>query len=321
MRRWVVICCLVLGLAACTEPWDIDLNAGSRRLVISGAVGTIPDTYAVCVTHTQDFLSDAPYQGVEGARVTINGVLLQPDTAMSGRYLTAPGFAAEPGTTYLLEVWLDDDGDGVEECYSASAVAPPVVPLGSLALMPLTTSTAFKALPASTLIAFPDPVGPNFYGAHLYVTTAQDSSGVYRTLRYSDIPDKYITNMFSSTVEDGSMIYYPAFMLGRHLTLASGDSITLFPFDTLTVELNNHTEAYFTYISQLQTASSGSNPMFMSPSGEFTGNISGGALGAFGVYGASRASVPVAYTPDTWEDEEMRQRFGSGWKSKFSPAP
>ena len=312
---------MALVLAACTEPWDIELNAGSRRLVVSGAVGTIPDTYAVCVSHTCDYLSDEPYQGVDGARVTINGVVLSPDSAFSGRYLTAPDFAAEPGTTYLLEVWLDDDGDGVEECYSASAVAPDVVPIASMVLMPLMASSAHKALPASTLISFPDPVGPNFYGAHLYVTTAQDSTGEYRTLRYSDIPDKYTTNMFSSTVEDGSLIFYPAFMLGRHLTLASGDSITIFPFDTLTVELNNHTEAYFTYVTQLQTATSGSNPMFMSPSGEFTGNVTGGAIGAFGVYGAFRAQVPVAYTPDTWEDEEMRQRFGSGWKSLFDPAP
>ena len=314
MRKWISLCFLAAALTACTEPWQLEVEPGQSRLVITGAVGSIPDTYSVYVTRNDNYFSDTPYSGVANACVSINGIALSADPDKPGRYLTAPDFAAIAGETYTLEVWADGDGDGAEEYYTASEVAPPVVPILSLSLMPIVASSANKALPASTLIAFQDPVGPNYYGAHLYITTAQDSNARYQTLRYSDVPDKYITNMFSAMVEDGSLIFYPAFMLTRHEALSLGDSITIFPYDTLTVELNNHSEAYFTFVNQLQTSMSGSNPLFMSPSGQLTGNVEGGAMGCFGVYGAFRSKVAVGYTTDTWSDEDMERRFGKQWR-------
>ncbi|MBQ2065198.1 MAG: hypothetical protein II455_03910, partial [Paludibacteraceae bacterium] len=61
-------------------------------------------------------------------------------------------------------------------------------------------------------------------------------------------------------------------------------------------------------------AASGSNPMFMTPAGPVTGNISGGAVGAFGVYTNSYTKGVVPYKEGTWKDEDLEKMFGKNWR-------
>ncbi|MBP5318236.1 MAG: DUF4249 domain-containing protein [Paludibacteraceae bacterium] len=295
-------------LSACTEPWSIDLDQVQPRLVITGALGTEPGLYEISVTRAVNYFSPETELGVSGAVVTIDGVELTENPESPGRYQTVADFAAESGHEYRLEVRLDFDGDGEDELYTATAVAPQTVPLGAFSLMPVLDDPN-RYFPLSAVIYFIDPVGDNYYGARMHYIVG-DSLSQWRKVNYSDSPDKCVFNLFDSRVEDGSLIAYPCFMFGRRVTLAPGDTLMLFPTDTVELELNNYSPDYYEFVRQLREAASGQNPLFMTPVGHYTGNISGGALGAFGVYTASSRRLPILYKNRTWTNKELRERFG-----------
>ena len=315
MRRILGYILLCILFTACTEPWSIDLEDVEPRLVIIGSLCTEPGQYAVSVSRSANYFSDEQDLGISGALVTINGVPLTESTEFKGRYLTAEGFAAESGQTYRLEVRLDFDGDGVAEIYSASAVAPETVILGAMSLMPVIDNSE-KLFPLATLAFFLDPVGENFYGARLRYIVG-DSLSQWRTVNYSTSPSKCVFNLFDSTVEDGSLIAYPCFMVAKRNVIAPGDTLMVFPTDTVELELNNYSPDYYEFVRQLCEAESGQNPLFMTPVGTYTGNISGGALGAFGIYTSSSFRLPIIYKNNTWSNEELRERFGAGYSQLY----
>ena len=218
------------------------------------------------------------------------------------------------GETYTLRVEMDFDGDGKDETYTAEAVAPRKV-FCFMTLQPLTNEPDGPALPLTTLLIFQDPKGEdNNYGAHLYISTARDSNDTYHKYHISNTPSKYVTNMFKSDVADGSLIYYPAYMIGRKILHTPLDTLMVYPFDTIEVSLNCHSKEFYEFIRQSDDAASGSNPMFMTPAGPVTGNISGGAVGAFGVYTNSYTKGVVPYKEGTWKDEDLEKRFGKNWR-------
>lgn len=317
MRKILSLLLLAIFMASCSERINFNVNDAAPQPVITGYICTVPGCYSIRISSTSGYFGSSSTRDI-AAVVDINGIPLVKDDSIRGKYNTPDDFCAVEGELYTLTVRMDFDGDGINETYTASEVAPSTVPLQNLILQPLSNDENPHSLPATSLIIFQDPVGPNNYGAHLYITSAQDSSGEYRRYHMSNTLSDYVTNMFSNDVEDGSTIFYPAYFITRRMLYTETDTIDVFPFDTIEVELNNHSYTYYEFIRQGQTAVSGENPLFMSPAGTFITNIEGGAIGAFGIYSCSTMRQPVTYTPDTWSDEKMEKRFGSKWREMFN---
>lgn len=305
---------LPILLSSCTERYDFKLQETASKPVIIGYVCTEKGQYAIDITRTRGYFDTGSMRDVPPAKVWINGEELTPDKELKSRYVTRPDFRAVTGETYTLRVEMDFDGDGKNETYTAEAVAPRKV-FCFMTLQPLTNEPDGPALPLTTLLIFQDPKGEdNNYGAHLYISTARDSNDTYHKYHISNTPSKYVTNMFKSDVADGSLIYYPAYMIGRKILHTPLDTLMVYPFDTIEVSLNCHSKEFYEFIRQSDDAASGSNPMFMTPAGPVTGNISGGAVGAFGVYTNSYTKGVVPYKEGTWKDEDLEKRFGKNWR-------
>jgi hypothetical protein len=305
---------LPILLSSCTERYDFKLQDTESKLVIIGYVCTEKGQYAIDITRTRSYFEAGSMRDVPSAKVYINDEELTPDPEIKSRYLTRPDFSAVTGQTYTLRVEMDFNGDGQIEVYTAEAVAPKKV-FAFMKLQPLTNEADGPALPLTTLLVFQDPKGEdNNYGAHLYISTARDSNDTYHKYHISNTTSKYVTNMFKSDVADGELIFYPAYMIGRKLLYKPLDTLMVYPFDTIEVEFNCHSKEYYEFIRQCDDAASGSNPMFMTPAGPVTGNVSGGAIGAFGVYTNSRSKGVVPYKEGTWKDEDLEKRFGKNWR-------
>lgn len=307
-----------LCLAACTEQISFDVGEAEPRLCISGYICDEPGQYAINISVTGAFFGNDSLPKISDAEVDINGTELTPDPEKTGRYLTPSDFCAEQGKTYTLRVLLDFDNDGIKETYTATATTPDKVDLQYLLLQKLSNEADGPFMPFTTLVVFQDPVGPDYYGVHLYLTNAADSASPYIRYKISNTVSKYTMNYFDTDVEDGSLLFYPAYMLSHRVLYTEKDTLDIYPLDTLELELNCHSPEYYDYLQQLNDAASGSNPIFATPAGPIEGNISGGAYGAFGVYTVSMQKQAVPYYPGTWTDEQMTKRFGHDWRTLFN---
>ncbi len=98
---------LVLGVSACTEPIDLDLNTDENiRLVVDAQLTTEAKAHLVYLTTTRDFFTPGQPIPAIDAVVTLddgnsteNLVELEP-----GSYFTAEDFAGEVGKTYTLTI-------------------------------------------------------------------------------------------------------------------------------------------------------------------------------------------------------------------------
>lgn len=315
----ILLLALIAAMSvSCTEQIDFNVGDAEPKLVISGYICDEPGQYAINISVTGAFFGSESLPKIGNAEVDINGTQLTPDPEKTGRYLTPSDFCAEHGKTYTLRVLLDFDNDGIKEIYTATATTPEKVDLQYLLLQKLSNEADGSFIPFTTLIVFQDPKGPNYYGAHLYLTNAADSASPYVRYHISNTVSKYTMNYFDTDVEDGKLLFYPAYMLSHRILYTPTDTLDVFPLDTVELELNNHSAEYYEYLQQLNDAASGSNPMFATPAGPISGNISGGALGAFGIYTVSRQKQAIPYYPGSWTDEQMTKRFGSRWKEIFN---
>jgi hypothetical protein len=257
---------------------NIDVNNAAPRLVITGCITTDTMPHVISVSQTVSYFGNDDVETFSGATVTLNGNPLFP--MGGGQYSTGPGFFGEPGQTYTLEVELDYDGNGAPERYSAQAAVPLMQTLDSASLRPMLSSATGDPI-WSVFVHFQDPPGPNAYGSHLYINE----------MKYTDKIQYYFLNAFGETAADGHYIHFPVFFIGRELNRGEADKINIYAGDTVTVELNSMTEVYYDFLRTARLEINGGNPLFAGPPANVPGNISGGALGVFGAYTASRQSI------------------------------
>jgi len=322
MESKIVNIFIVLTLViftSCTERYDFKTSGGDPKLVVTGYVCTEPGQYAINLSKTGGYFDTNNLKAIPSAEVYINGEKLTPNDSIPSQYLTRDDFCAKSGEKYFLEVRIDFNGDGTKELYTAQVIAPTIVPMLAFRLDRLSNSSDGSLFPLSTMIYFHDPGDvPYYYGAHLNIITARDSADTYKNYRISNTALKYTTNMFDPEVIKGKDVFYPAYSIGKRLLYEPLDTITVYPFDTIVVELNCHSYDYYQFIRNCQDASGSNNPFFMTPAGAISGNISGGAVGAFGVYTVSRMRAIIPYMGNTWTEEEMVKRFGKKWREEFS---
>ncbi|MDR1681137.1 MAG: DUF4249 domain-containing protein [Prevotellaceae bacterium] len=279
MKKILLPAAGVLLCAACTERMDISTDYAPPRPVITGYITTETAAHSIKISRTMPYFGSEELRTCSSAEVRINGVRLQ--SVGDGEYVTAPSFAGVPGQTYTLDVWMDFDDDGAPEHYSASATMPAMHTLDSITLSSIRLGTTRP--PWMVVMHFQDLPGPNYFGAHLYIND---------TL-YSDKIQRYFLNFFGDYVAEGQYIRFPAtnYSIREEMWWETDNPFYVYPYDSLTLELNTLSSAYFEFIRTARQEISGGNPLFAGPPANVPTNLSGGAVGIFGAYTVSRQSL------------------------------
>jgi hypothetical protein len=257
---------------------DITTDNAAPRLVITGCITTEPVPDTISVSQTVGYFGNEKTKTFSNAIVKINDELLYP--LGNGKYATSATFAGEPGQTYVLDVALDYDGDGVPEHYTAQTTVPPMHALDSISMRPMSASTADEPV-WSVFVHFQDQPGPNTYGSHLYIND----------MRYTNKVQRYYLNAFGETAAEGQYIRFPVFFIRNEMNWDEEEKILLYTGDRITLELNMLNTAYYEFLQAAKQEINGGNPLFAGPPANVPGNISGGALGVFGAYTVSRQSL------------------------------
>jgi hypothetical protein len=259
---------------------DIVTDNAVPRLVIIGCITTDTMPHVISVSQTVGYFGDEEVKTYPDAIVKIDGDRLV--SLGDGRYVTDASFFGVPEQTYVLDVELDYDGNGVAEHYTAQATVPLMHTLDSISLHLMSASITDDDPVWSVFVHFQDLSGPNTYGAHLYIDDTQ----------YTNKIQYYYLNMFGKTAAEGQYIHFPVFFMRKEMNGNEEDSkIYLYTGDIITVEMNELSEVYYDFLHAAQREISGGNPLFAGPPANVPGNISGGALGVFGAYTVSRQFV------------------------------
>jgi hypothetical protein len=278
MRNFFILTSCFFLCAACTERMDIVTDNAVPRLVITGHITTDTMPHIISISQTVGYFGNEEVKTFSNAVVKINGDPLFPFG--DGRYATDASFFGVPGQTYVLDVELDYDDNGVAEHYTAQATVPPLHTLDSVSLH-IALASAADGPVWSVFVHFQDQPGLNTYGAHLYVGDVQ----------YTNRIQYYYLNMFGKTTAEGQYIHFPVFFMRKELRWDEDNQLAIYTGDTITVELNALTEVYYDFLRSAQREINGGNPLFTGPPANVPGNISGGALGVFGAYTVSRKFV------------------------------
>ena len=284
--NYTTVLLIILLFGSCTDVLDLQSDSMEPRLVITGTLSTVPGYQVIEISATVPYFGQELPSNIDADRVCINGQELAHDAP--GIYALGDQFAAVEGETYKLEVWIDFDKDGVQEYYSASTTVPVLHKLETLLLESVLPSSV-KDIPFVLILGFQDTTGPHYYGASLSINDVVYSNRILR----------YYVHTLNSYSQDGKYVYFPVsdWIITDALTWDNGQTFDLYVGDTLTVELQTLSKEYYEYLLEAKTEKSQQFPLFSGPRGNVSGNISGGALGLFGSYAASRKTVILPECP------------------------
>ena len=272
---------LILAAAApsCTEKINLKLDSTYTRLVVDGHITSDSMSHTIILTTTSDYFSNEPAPKVVKATVSLtDGINTFPLTetvpGQSGKYNTDPAFAGITGKTYTLQISLPEAIAGTSE-YSASSTLNGVTKLDSIKAV-FRPDIGKDGIWQVKVFAQDPPGKKNYYMMNLY--------------RNNKLWSDTITKV---SVTDNQ------FFAGRYITGADAFYInndrkweTLYPGDTIMVELSAITKEYYDFINQVQLAGI-SIPFFTGPPANVVGNISNNGVGFFAAYASSFATCIV----------------------------
>jgi hypothetical protein len=281
----------LFGATGCTEPIELIGDDMESRLVITGTLSTEPGYQLIEISSTVPYFGTDLPENIDAAKVMLNDRELARDAP--GIYTTGESFAAVEGETYVLEVWIDFDGDGQQEYYSATTTVPYIHVLESLSVRSLVPGAV--DVPFILLAGFQDTPGDDYYGAALWINNDLYSNRILR----------YYVHSLNDYSNDGTFLRYPIpeWIITESLVWDNGETYDLYSGDVLTVELQTLSEEYYRFLQEAKIEKNQHFPLFSGPRGNVTGNISGGALGIFGSYAVSRKSVILPKCPGLPERE------------------
>ncbi|SHO61421.1 DUF4249 domain-containing protein [Algoriphagus zhangzhouensis] len=106
---------IFLGLGACVDPYEVEIESGAQLLTVDGMITTDPGRHSIKLTRSDTYGSvfEGLIRPVSLATVLVrnqDGVVtyLTEDSEVKGNYLTPEGFAAKAGDTYTLQIQLQD---------------------------------------------------------------------------------------------------------------------------------------------------------------------------------------------------------------------
>lgn len=278
-RARLLVLFLGLGLGACTEVIDIELDSTFQRLVVFGSVTTDSIRHGVELSASSDYFSNAPSPKISGARVELkfegNSLLLEEQDTIPGLYLTPTAFRGTPLTTYTLFLsQIDVDGDGILESYEAESTMPAIPQPDSITLLYFQTPF-ISGYQVSMYL--PDPPTRQWYGFKLKRNQITLSE---RLSDYSVQPDDFF---------NGTYVY------GLPVGFLSDEdpAEAVQPGDTITFELESIDQEYFNFVVDAQLEIAGNNPLFSGPSSNIRSNIDNQGKGVFTALSIGRVSLMI----------------------------
>lgn len=268
---------IIAGIFSCTERIEIELDSTYTRLVAYGTITTDSICHSVSLTKTTDYFYNQPAPSVSDARVVLRfmdtTVNLVENPEIPGKYSLENPLEGIPGTEYILEISdLDINEDGIPENYTARSFMPGIAIADSIRLERFVTPF-FSGY--QVLLFSPEPEGRNWYNYKLA------RNGTLLNLRLSDYtvqPDEFVQDNYIASLPVGFLD-------------DTEDSEAVLPGDTILLEINSISEAYYKFITDAQSEIFGNNPLFSGPPANVSTNLSEGALGFFAAYSIDRIAV------------------------------
>jgi len=279
-RKIFHIILLAVIAVACTEKVNLKLDSTYTRLVVDGNVASDSGIYAVALTTSADYFSNAPLPRVVNAAVTLTDgarmfTLHESQPGVSGIYQTDPGFAGQIGKSYTLHISLHDPIGGISSAEATSEL-PPVPRLDSVAANLETTASRPKGRWIIKLWAQDPGNEANFYLFNLYKN------------------GKLMTDTINKKAISDDKFYNGSYMNGVPVMRLNNDNSweALKPGDTITLQMSGITKQYYNFIQEVDL--SGLNiPFFTGPPANIKGNVSNGGIGFFAAWSNSFKSAVV----------------------------
>ncbi|MCX6243979.1 MAG: DUF4249 domain-containing protein [Bacteroidetes bacterium] len=278
-KRFLYILVLAAAAASCTEKIDLKLDSTYTRLVVDGHITSDSMAHFISLTKTSDYFSNQPSPRVTNATLSLSDgtntfPLTETVPGQSGIYSTDPKFAGIIGKTYTLNISLPEVIAGTTE-YTASSELIGVTKLDSIQAV-FRSDIGKDGIWQVKVFAQDPPGSRNYYMMNLYRNHKLWSD----TITKVGITDN---QFFAGNYIPGADAFY---------INNSNKWETLYPGDTVTLELSAVTKEYYDFIGQVQFAGI-SIPFFSGPPANVVGNISNEGVGFFAAYSSSFASCIV----------------------------
>ena len=278
-KRILILFAVAVGAASCTEKINLKLDTTFTRLVVDGHITSDTMPHSITLTKTSDYFSNVPAPRVVNATVSLtDGTNTIPLTetfpGSSGVYQTDPKFAGIIGKEYTLHVTLPEAIAGTTE-YTASSELLRVTKLDSIKTV-FRPDFGKEGVWQVKLYAQDPPGRKNYYLINLYRNNILWSD----TISKVSVSDN---QFFAGNYIDGIDVF---FINNAHKWE------TLYPGDTIMMELSAITKEYFDFINQVKQAGF-SLPFFSGPPANIRGNVSNEGVGFFAAYSSSYAKTVV----------------------------
>ncbi|MCK9203036.1 MAG: DUF4249 domain-containing protein [Bacteroidales bacterium] len=278
-KKTAYILFFFLLMNSCTEKVDVALDNTYTRLVVDGDIS--PDTAEYCIklTKTADYFFNEPVPPVTNARVFLSDgetiiPLSETDSGISGIYATKPTFAGKPDRDYTLHINLSEEISGKSN-FDATCKLNHVTPLDSI-------RAVFE----------PDWGSEGIWKIQLWAQEPGDEVNYYLFNLYRN--GNLITDTITKKVVADDKFYNGSYMNGIDVLYLNNAHKweTIYPGDTITLQMSGITEEYYNFIMQVQQ-SGFSIPFFSGPPANVKGNISNGGVGFFAAYSNTFAKALV----------------------------
>jgi hypothetical protein len=270
IKRIAILLCALAGLASCTEEIDVTLDSTYTRLVVDGSIANDSAKYQVSLSQSADYFLNEPAPRVTGATVRISDGsylfdLHETSPGLSGIYETDSSFRALTGKFYTLLIGLKEP-IAEKSDYQASCLLNPVTNLDSV-----------------SALFHPDWGPEGVWTIKLWAQEPGDEVNYYMFNLYRN--GKLLTDTITKKVVSDDKYINGSYINGVDVMYLNHAHKweTIFPGDTIMLQMSGISEAYFNFINQVQQA--GYNiPFFTGPPANVTGNISDGGIGFFAAF-------------------------------------
>lgn len=263
----VIAATVMIGMMACSEKIDLELDGMEPRLVIDARITDLSEGNRVLITKSTGYNAGNPPPPITGAvvRLSAGKSMWQLKETETGEYMLPGYFRGEAPNVYTIEVETDK-----ETVYAVSEMKE-AIQLDSITVRPHPWFSDRQEL----LVHFQDPPGQlNYYMWKVY------KNGVLLTDTMRRVP------FADSEIFSGQYVRFPVYML------QSEDSI-LNPGDTIRVDQYRITEEYFNFLVATRRNRGAAGGPFVGPPANIPSNFSNNALGFFMTASVSSSSLPI----------------------------
>jgi hypothetical protein len=276
-----IITLILLGIlaVACTEKINVKLDETYTRLVVDGNIANDTSPYRVTLTKSADYFFNEPMPRVTNANVVLTDgsnfyPLHETSEGETGVYETDSLFAGQLKKNYTLKIELLEEISG-QSAFEASCDLRTVTHLDSI-------RAEFHA----------DWGKEGFWTIKLWAQEPGDEVNFYLFNLYRN--GILLTDTLNKKVISDDKFYNGSYMNGVDVVYLNNAHKweTIYPGDTIMLQMSGITEEYFNFIDQVRQA--GFNiPFFSGPPANVKGNINNGGIGFFAAYSNTYAKAIV----------------------------